>query len=587
MYQVSADYLAAIKQPAIRSRVVGTIAGSPFTDENILSGSFSITNQNSGNDNVQIGTVYIGELSITLRNMSFGRYTMDGMEIVPTFELLLADGVTWEPVPLGKYYVGEANHTAAGVVIKAYDAMSKFDKSFSEQQTVGKAYELAALACEQCGVPFGMEEADVQALPNGNIDISVYSENDIETWRDFLSWLAQTLGCFATIDRHGQLVFRSYGGDTVDTIDDSHRFTGASFSDYEVRYTGMSVMDMKTQMTNYYSVTPDDGLTYSLGSNPFLQYGTEEMYNARRQAVLDALQGIKFVPFSVTMPENPAYDLGDVLSFPGGLGDADKHFCVNKYTWTYHKGTKLEGVGKNPALGSAKSKSDKNITGLLSNVKSDELTTYGYINADSIPLGENEWTAVINLEFATVNPKAKIDVWSEIKLDVKLAEGSDRVVCDVKYFLSEEEQVYHPAETWNEDGLHLLGLHYFIGDVADNTRYQWIVLLKLSGGSGTIASGDVHALISGQGMAGEGGGNYKSITVSEVFPGYMLAAQSVEIGHFFTDVSVSAPPARPQGIDQMFRGIELRHGLLGLSDFQADLVVVTGKPAAASENTTD
>ena len=94
MYQVSADYLAAIKQPAIRSRVVGTIAGSPFTDENILSGSFSITNQNSGNDNVQIGTVYIGELSITLRNMSFGRYTMDGMEIVPTFELLLADGVT-------------------------------------------------------------------------------------------------------------------------------------------------------------------------------------------------------------------------------------------------------------------------------------------------------------------------------------------------------------------------------------------------------------------------------------------------------------------------------------------------------------
>ena len=194
---------------------------------------------------------------------------------------------------------------------------------------------------------------------------------------------------------------------------------------------------------------------------------------------------------------------------------------------------------------------------------------------------------MINLEFATVNPKAKIDVWSEIKLDVKLAEGSDRVVCDVKYFLSEEEQVYHPAETWNEDGLHLLGLHYFIGDVADNTRYQWIVLLKLSGGSGMIASGDVHALISGQGMAGEGGGNYKSITVSEVFPGYMLAAQSVEIGHFFTDVSVSAPPARPQGIDQMFRGIELRHGLLGLSDFQADLVVVADQPAAASENTTD
>ena len=587
MYRVSDEYSTAIKRPAIRARVVGTVAGKRFTDDNILSGSFSITNQNSGNDNVQIGTVYIGELSVTLRGLTFGRYTMDGAEIIPQYELLLADGVTWEPVPLGRYYVGEANYTAAGIVIKAYDDMSKFDEDFKDQQTTGKAYELATLACEQCGVSFGMTEAEVQALPNGDTDLSVYSDNDIETWRDYISWLAQTLGCFATIDRQGALVFRRYGSDPVDTIDDFHRFRGASFSDFETRYTGMSVVDQKTQTTDYYHVTPDNGLTYNLGSNPFLQYGTEEMYTARRRAVFEALQSVQYVPFTVTLPDNPAYDLGDVLRFPGGLGDADKLFCVNKYTWTYRNGIKLEGVGNNPALSSAKSKSDKSIAGLLSNVKSDELATYGYINADSIPLGENEWAAVINLEFATVNPKAKIDVWAEIKLDVKLAEGSDRVVCDVKYFLSDEEQVYHPAETWSEDGLHLLGLHYFIGDVANNTRYQWIVLLKLSGGSGTIASGDVHALISGQGMAGEGGGNYKSITVSEVFPGYMLAAQSVEIGHFFTDVSVSAPAARPQGIDQMFRGIELRHGLLGLSDFQADLVVVTDNLAAASENTTD
>jgi hypothetical protein len=86
--------------------VTGTIAGQSFTDDNILDGSFTITNQNSGNDNVQIGTVYIGELSITLRGLEIERYTMDGVTITPYFELLLPDGVTWEPVPLGKYYVG-------------------------------------------------------------------------------------------------------------------------------------------------------------------------------------------------------------------------------------------------------------------------------------------------------------------------------------------------------------------------------------------------------------------------------------------------------------------------------------------------
>jgi hypothetical protein len=59
----------------------------------------------------------------------------------------------------------------------------------------------------------------------------------------------------------------------VDTIDDAHRFTGGSFSDYVTRYTGLSVVNMEDSTTSYYAEDEDDGLTMNLGSNPFLQYG--------------------------------------------------------------------------------------------------------------------------------------------------------------------------------------------------------------------------------------------------------------------------------------------------------------------------
>lgn len=577
MYPVSEAYKRAMKSEEQEHDLRGMIGRFLFGRENVLRGSLTITNQCSDSFEIKIGQVYIGELQATFIGTGIPRYSWKGLDITVYFGLKLADG-TYEEIPLGIYTVSEAEWTSSGVAVTAYDYMAKFDKSYNEVQTAGDAYTLAAFACEQCGVQFGMAEEEMAGFANGSADLSVYSDNDIETWRDYISWLSQTLGCFATIDRRGQLVFRKYGGAPVDTIDDSHRFTGASFSDYASRYTGMSVVDMKSQTTNYYSVEPDNGLTYNLGSNPFLQYGTEEMYGARRLAVLDALQKINYVPFRATAIGNPAYDLGDVLIFSNGIADGSES-CLTKYVFGYNDRYEMQGVGKDPALASVKSKSDKNIAGLLANVESNELATYGYINADALTCGDNEWVTAVNVEFATVNPKAKIDVWAEILLNVGRAENADKVVCDVAYYLSEKEQLYHPCETWNESGYHILGLHYFIGDVEENTRYQWIVLIKLQGGTAEIASGDIHALISGQGMAAGDGGNLKSISADDTYPGYLLQSNSFEVGHFLTAVDVHhAEPDHPQGVAQAFRSLALRHGGLEVPGFQEDIVTVTKIP---------
>ena len=365
MFPVSAEYLDAIRAPAVRTKLSGSVGSTQWTEYNVARGSFSITNQCSGSDQVQIGQVYIGELKITLHSLTFPRYSLDGLRMAPQFGLLIDGETLYETVPLGVYFVAAANYEPDGVHITAYDAVSKLDKTYTGGQLSGKPYALAQIACQACGVPLATTAEEFAAFANGTATLTPYSEgNDIETWRDFLSWLSQAVGCYVTATRGGGIAFRAYGQTVVDTIDTLHRFRDVKFSDYETRYTGLSCVNMAENTTTYYAETPDDGLTYNLGSNPFLQYGTDAGLEVMRRAVLTALGGIQYVPFSATTVANPMYDLGDVLSFPGGLGDADKLFCVTKYTWTYGVGITLEGVGLNPALANARSKTDKDLSGL-------------------------------------------------------------------------------------------------------------------------------------------------------------------------------------------------------------------------------
>ena len=83
MFATSTAYKNAIKEPVQEFDLKGTIGSIQFNKENILIGSFSISNQCSGENEVQIGSVYIGELSATFINLSLDRYSIIGKEIIP------------------------------------------------------------------------------------------------------------------------------------------------------------------------------------------------------------------------------------------------------------------------------------------------------------------------------------------------------------------------------------------------------------------------------------------------------------------------------------------------------------------------
>lgn len=416
MYAVSEEYREAMHGKVQTFRLTGTAGNRPFTDANILKGSFSVTNQCSGSDAVEIGQVYIGELKATFMGMGIDRYQWQMLEIRPSLGLKLADG-TFEDVPLGVFEVAEAEWTASGIVIKAYDHMADFDRNYGGGNAKGEPYDLLTSACERCGVPLGMTREQVEALPNGAETLSVYTTDNIDTWRDFIGWLSQAMGCFATIDRTGALVFRRYTQEPVDTLDTRHRFSGASFSDYTTRYTGLSCVDLSLQKTMYYNVTPDNGLTYNLGSNPFLQRGAGDAA-ARRRAVLDALLAVSYVPFRVTAIGNPAYDLGDCLRFTDGLADGSLS-CITKYVFTFNQKYEMQGAGEDPAYASAKSKSDKDISGLLSTVSETAIQFYFFVSVVDVLVEDGRGRMVVDLDY-TAREGASVVFHGEIKHRITL-----------------------------------------------------------------------------------------------------------------------------------------------------------------------
>lgn len=506
MYEVSAAYKKAMKEPVHRFLIGGSISNTPFSDRNVLKGSFSITNQCSDDSEMKIGQVYVGELNATFVNLNVERYSLQNKLIKPTFSRKTADG--YETIPLGVFKVSEASWTSSGIVIKAYDNMAELDKGCDVNSANGTPYELALLACKSCKLELGTTKEEFKEFANGIENLSMVAENDIETWRDFISWVAQTCACFVTADRFGKIVFRTYGDTVVDTIGSKHRFTGASFSDFETRYTGLSCVNIGDKTTSYYGMEVDDALTYNLGSNPFLQYGVDDAKEEMRRAILHSLQNICYVPFKASMIGDPVYDLGDVLSMSEGIADGSKLYCITKYTFNYNGEYEVQGVGKNPAIANAKSKTDKNIAGLMNQDDENLIHFTVFTNTGPVVVEDKSNQSVFSMRFiATKTTHVALDM--EILLNVETTEEGEEyqwvehdAVAKVHYYIDGAEiDLRKPVETW-QDGQHILTLRYDLQAV-DAAIHTWDVWIEMQGGSATIDTYGIHAVAMGQGLAAE------------------------------------------------------------------------------------
>lgn len=227
----------------------------------------------------------------------------------------------------------------------------------------------------------------------------------------------------------------------------------------------------------------------------------------------------------------------------------------------------LKGVGKNPRLARAKSKNDKNISGLLNQIEENKtagkIGIHTFTNASAFSISDTD-TKIISIEFATgeevmaqffgsviVDVKADsveksvtaktslvipaVDVTAvitetegedtgestmdegaepevigntkeqTIELDVPVAWQEDGVA--VVHFIFEFNDViidvHQPEETWHS-GKHTMVLYYPIDHVIANYRNIFNVYMRVEGGTGSVETGNCLAAITGQSMgAGE------------------------------------------------------------------------------------
>lgn len=497
MYSVSQAYLNQIKKPyALKRTLRGTIGNVSFTEDDILSGSFSVSNQCSDANEVKIGSVNVGELEVTFRSNLLSRNQWKGAVITVSDGLFIDTLQQYEYVPLGIYTIDDAKIDKTGIKVHAYDNMLKFDKTFGISTTIGSPFNILSMLCQDCGIKNGMTQAQVEALPNGTQTISLYSENDCETYRDALFWLAQTLCCFATIGRDGKLYLRKYDNTEIDSVSAGLRFDDNVFATYQTQYSGIGLTNIDDDEYIYVKEGEDTKLPYNLGANPFIQYGTD---STRKQMLLNILRQLKvidYVPFSTGLLHCPAYDLGDVIEFTGGIADDTKHSCIMYFEYNFEH-YEAEGYGADPALANAKSKTDKNIAGLKSKTDKNSIQFYTFKNAEEAVVGDGETAELIHIRFTTMEAK-QVTFQAEILADAEVT--VDEVVAQIEYYLDGAEITdYKPTETWTEDGKHIISLYYMI-DVDPNTLYQWSVRLNSSGGTITIPIENARGTVWGQGL---------------------------------------------------------------------------------------
>ena len=577
MYPVSDAFMQAIKSNTRTYYWTGTITTSDkktyeFGNEDIVKGSGYISRQCCGNSEIELGSVYAAELGISLF-CDIDRYTLDEAEIKLWFHLLLDDGST-ESIPMGVFYVAEANRRIKTLELKAYDGMLNLDKSFNKGLSSAAPYEFLSLLSKACHVELAQTKEEIEALPNGTELLGIYQDNDIESWRDFLYYLAQTLGCFAVIDRYGKLSLTSYGSTPVMVIDIRHRFS-SSFSDFVTRYTAVSSTNKKTETAEYYAKNPNDGLTMNLGVNPLLQFGLEETRKRIINTILDVVSTVEYVPFDSETIGNPALDLGDVLRFTGGHADETKQSAITSiYTKINGKQT-VKCVGKNPRLAAAKSKNDKNISGLISSIGETKLSIYTFTNALALDAGE-EKLSIINMEFASgdetnaefhaqaimeveSNPDTRM-LTAETTIDLGTTtddEGNEvenkkvisfplswnedgKTALSVFYVLDGHEvEEFHPKESWLS-GKHLLTLYYPIIGLTANQLHTFEVLISMQNGTGHIEAQNIMATITGQGLGVQDRWDGR-ITADDTLKKILLSSMATHTLHDAVTVHFLAP----------------------------------------------
>ena len=404
MYNVSDNFKSTIKSQNRKSTIYGvltTTSGTEYllNDGNIIKDSLYITNQIVNNSKLCFGAVYAGECGLVI-NSTIDRYSLFGATIVLNFLLELEDG-TEESLPLGVFNVDTPERIGSKIKLTAVDNMSKFDIAVNEDVN-GTWYELISYVANKCGVELAQTQEELEALHiNATNQNYTIQQDKIDTYRDALSYLCIVVCANATIDNTGKLKIVQYATSACDRNDRITRLNNCKFSDYTSRYAGIKARFFANENYAPYEASNPDikGLTLDLGDIPIVG-GTADSKNATIDAMLETITQISYVPATLYISSNPAYELGDMITCENVNNTNDSvNTYVMAYKYNYRKKETINCYGDNPLLQNVKSKNDKHFSSMESQISSKDMVIVNSTNIKDITI-EQKLKDIVSLNFS-------------------------------------------------------------------------------------------------------------------------------------------------------------------------------------------
>ena len=295
----------------------------------------------SSSSSFDIGSVIIGQLTVTLSNINDDYSEYDFTDCVASdvkVGLELPVG-TIESLTYGKFYLDEAKYNGSIITLSFYDSIYKFDKNYSESNLIYPATlgQIVRDACSVCGVTlqttsFDHDDYVVQQRPN---DESI-------TFRQVLQWVGQIACLYCMADEQGRLCLQWYDTDLLESIDLSedipdnptgyhhiHSFTSLSTGLDDVVITGISVTqdiesDDGTVQKTYQS--GKDGYVLSISKNKLIQ-GDAGMTVASMLG--EKIIGMRFRTFSASTLSDPTIEAGDIVVLTNRKGEKYKSIITS------------------------------------------------------------------------------------------------------------------------------------------------------------------------------------------------------------------------------------------------------------------
>lgn len=394
MYSVSKQFKSAIKSQNRKSSIYGTLTTTsgieyPLNDSNFIKDSLYITNQIVNNSKLCFGAVYAGECGLVI-NSDIDRYSLFGATIELNFLLQLENG-SRESLALGVFSVDTPERIGSKIKLTAVDNMSKFDITVNEDVN-GTWYELLSYISNKCGVELAQTQEELEALHVNAINQNYTIQQDkIDTYRDALSYLCMVICANATINNVGKLKIVQYATSACDSNDRTTRLNNCKFSDYTTRYAGVKARFIANENYAPYEASNPDikGLTLDLGDIPIVG-GTVESKHDTVKAIMETLTQIAYVPATLYISSNPAYELGDMITCRNVNNTSySVNVYVMKYEYNYRKKETINCYGDNPLLQNIKDKNDKHLSNVENQLASKDMVIVNTTNIKDITIRQD------------------------------------------------------------------------------------------------------------------------------------------------------------------------------------------------------